>query len=149
MNVKSGFLKTVPLKARIIFLAGIFFLFSTIGFVGDMTEMGRQPTIRSVLTTLLIAVFAMGYASAGTALRGESWKVMVPLCIVQFFLMNRFHAWFPSAPQLQALNTEQVAALANRLSWDGIGVTLAMVLGYTCFVYASITEGRRLLSCSC
>src|SRR5215475_15844595 len=102
MNLENGFLKTVPLKARIIFLTGIFSLFCTMGIVSDMMEMGRQPTIRYVLATIAIATFAMGYATAGTTLRRQAWKVIVPLCLVQFFLMNRLHAWFPSLPRMKS-----------------------------------------------
>src|SRR5215813_6117965 len=117
MKYKKGFLATVPLKARIIFLLGIFFLFCTIGISGDMMEMGRQPITRSVLSTLVISVFAMGYASAGTALRAQAWKVMVPLFLVQMFLMNRFHVWFPSLPARDAMNARELAALEDRLGW--------------------------------
>lgn len=143
MEIKSGFLWTMPIKARIIFLTGIFFLFCTIGIAGDMADMGRQPLIRFVLKTLLIAVFAMGYASAGAILRKESWKVMVPLFFVQFLLFNRISASFPLLPHLKTMDATQVRALEDRLGWDAIGVMLATFIGYTCFVYASITEGVR------
>ena len=143
MEIKSGFLWTMPIKARFIFLTGIFFLFCTIGIAGDMADMGRQPLIRFVLKTLLIAVFAMGYASAGTILRKESWKVMVPLFLVQFLLFYLISAWFPLRPHLKTMDAAQVTALEDRLSWDAIGVMLATFIGYTCFVYASITEGVR------
>lgn len=143
MNMKSGFLKTVPWQARVIFLAGVFFLFCTMGLAGDITDMGREPSARFVLSTLVIAIFAMGYATAGTALRGESWKVMVPLCIVQLFLMNRFHVWFPSAAAPTALNQAEYEALSTRLGWDAVAIIFATLIGYTCFVYASVREGRR------
>jgi sigma-B regulation protein RsbU (phosphoserine phosphatase) len=143
MDGKSGFLKTVPLKARIIFLLGIFFLFCTMGIAGDMSEMGREPTARYILMTLLISTFAIVYAAAGVTMRGQSWKVMVPLCLVEFFLINFLHRWFPSRPYLNVMNAEEVAQLDNRLQWDTIGIIAATVLGYVCFVYASITEGRR------
>jgi sigma-B regulation protein RsbU (phosphoserine phosphatase) len=143
MEIKSGFLKTVPIKARIIFLTGIFFLFCTIGIAGDMAEMGRQPLIRFVLKTLLIAVFAMGYASAGSALRKESWKVMVPMFLVQFLLLSWISASFPLQRRLNTMDAAQMTALEDRLGWDALGVMLATIIGYTCFVYASITEGRR------
>src|SRR5262249_16658086 len=130
-------------KARIVFLIGIFFLFCTIGLAGDVADMERQPITGFLLRTLLIAVFAMGYASAGTALRGESWKVMVPMFLVQFFLFNRLHAWFPLLPRLEAMNAEQLTAMEDRLAWDAVGAIFATLIGYACFVYASVTEGRR------
>src|SRR5262249_2416194 len=120
-----------------------FSLFCTIGIASDMMEMGRQPTIRYVLTVLLISTFAMGYATAGTAMRGQSWKVIVPMCLVQFFLMNRLHMWFHSAPRLETMNAQQVTTLEDRIGWDGLGVMLAIFVGYTCFVFASVREGRR------
>jgi len=143
MKIRSGFLNTVPIKARIVFLIGIFFLFCTIGLAGDVADMGRQPITGFLLRTLLIAVFAMGYASAGTALRGESWKVMVPMFLVQFFLFNRLHTWFPLLPRPEAMNAEQLTAMEDRLAWDAVGAIFATLIGYACFVYASVTEGRR------
>src|SRR5262245_9664712 len=113
MKLKSEFLKTVPVKARIVFLTGIFFWFCTIGLAGDMADMGRQPIAGFILKTLLIAVFAMGYASAGTALRRDSWKVMVPMFIVQFFLINRMHVWLPLLPRPEVLSGAQMTALED------------------------------------
>ena len=34
-------------------------------------------------------------------------------------------------------------SLQSRLSFDGLAIMLAVALGYTCFVYVSVTEGRR------
>lgn len=68
---------------------------------------------------------------------------MVPLFLVQLFLMNRFHVWFPSAPRLETMNAQQVTTLEDRIGWDGVGIMLSIFVGYTCFVYASIREGRR------
>jgi sigma-B regulation protein RsbU (phosphoserine phosphatase) len=143
MEIKSGFLKTMPIKARIIFLAGVFFLFCTIGIAGDMADMGRQPMTRFVLKTLLIAVFAIGYASAGAALRKDAWKVMVPMFLVQFFLFHEVMVSIPLQPRFHEMSAAQVTRLEDRLGWDAIGVMLATFIGYTCFVYASITEGIR------
>jgi hypothetical protein len=143
MKIKSGFLNTVPIKARIIFLTGIFFLFCTIGIAGDMADMGRQPVMRFVLRTLLIAVFALGYATAGAALRKEAWKVMVPIFLVQVFLLDRIFVYFPLLPRMKTMDAAQVTFLENRLGWDAFGVMWATFVGYACFVYASITEGKR------
>src|SRR5215468_3983427 len=137
MKIRQGFLATVPTRALVIFALGIFFLFSTIGIASDMTQMGRQPVARYLLITLVISVFAIGYAAAGTILRGRSWKVMIPLFVFQFLLISQLNALFPSLPPLKLLNSEDVAWLNRRLGWDGVGIVAATFLGYGCFIYAS------------
>ncbi|HWZ97744.1 MAG TPA: PP2C family protein-serine/threonine phosphatase [Candidatus Dormibacteraeota bacterium] len=143
MEYRKGFLATVPAKALIIFALGVFFLFCTIGIANDMANMGRQPALRYVLSVLLISICAVGYAAAGTTMRQRSWKVMVPLFLLQFLLMNWLNRWLPLPPALGVMNAEEVARLEQRLQWDAYGIVVATFLGYACFVYASITEGRR------
>lgn len=143
MSYGKGFLATVPPKALVIFAVGVFLLFSTLGIANDMADMGRQPALLYVLTVLLYSTYAIGYAAAGITLRQRSWMVMMPLFISQFFLMNWLHAWLPSRPALQVMNANDVARLGHRLQWDAYGIVAATFLGYGCFVYAFITEGRR------
>ena len=143
MSTKKSFMSTMPRKALLIFLLGVFFLFSTIALAMDMTEMARQPVPRFVLSVLLTSAFAIGYAISGFTLRGQAWKVMVPLFVVQFFVFNFLQRWLPSLPRLAELNPADLARVQSRLNIDAIAIVVAMCVGYACFVYASITEGRR------
>ena len=76
-------------------------------------------------------------------MRGKSWKVMVPLFIVHFTAMNFLNRWLPSLAPLKEMDAGEVARLSSRLNWDALVIVIAMMLGYACFVYASVTEGRR------
>jgi hypothetical protein len=143
MSARKSFLNTIPRASLVIFLAGVFLIFGTIGVASDMAQMGRQPLLRFVLSVLLTSVFAIGYATAGFAMRGKSWKVMVPLFIVHFTAMNSLNRWLPSQAPLKEMDAGEVAQLSSRLNWDALAIVIAMMLGYACFVYASVTEGRR------
>ena len=44
--MNANYWKSVPRKSIVLFLLGVFFLFSTLGFASDISEMGRQPTHR-------------------------------------------------------------------------------------------------------
>jgi hypothetical protein len=137
------YITSVPTRSIIIFLAGVFFLFAVIPLANDMSEMGRQPSIRFALSALVVCTFAIGYASAGFLLRQRSWKVMVPLCLVQVLIFNLLHRRWPSLPGPTQMDAAEIERLASRLNIDAIAIILAMTIGYTCFVYFSVTEGKR------
>src|SRR4029077_9653982 len=102
-----------------------------------------QPVLKVVLSALVIGTFAIFYAAAGIILRAQVWKAAVPIFVVQFFLMNVLHHWLPNAPPDKALDAAGLQRLADRLRWDASAVMIATLVGYTCFVYASVKEGRR------
>lgn len=131
------------MKARLLFLLGVFFIFSTIGFAGDITEIGRQPIVRLVLSVLIVGIFPMCYALSGFILRRDFWKVSAPLFVVHFLLINVISQKFPAAPEATQMSAGELAQLHSRLSVDALAITLLVVLGYICFIYASVTAGRR------
>lgn len=139
----KSYFNEVPRKSVALFLLGVFFLFSTIGLASDMSSMGRQSTLGFVLTILIVNLFAIGYAVAGFTLKGQSWKVIVPIFIVHFLTMYFLNLWLPMKPWVAQMGPEEVGRLQNRLNWDALAVIAAMGLGYACFVYVSISEGRR------
>ena len=93
---KREFLRTVPRKSLAIFLLGVFLLFSTVGLADDMTQIGRRPMLRLVLTLLFISTFSVLYAAAGFTLRGKSWTAFIPIFIVQYLIMKGLKSWMPS-----------------------------------------------------
>jgi hypothetical protein len=143
MSSAISFWKTVPRKPAVIFLLGVFFIFSTIGLASDISQMGRQPALRFALSLFLTGVFAIGYAVAGFTLRNQWWKACVPLFIVHFALMNFVNRWLPAAPPAALTGASEMERLQSRLGWDALGIVAAIGLGYACFVYASVTEARR------
>lgn len=113
------------------------------GLTSDISELGREPILRLVLSVLLTSTFAIGYAVAGFLLRGQSWKVIAPLFVVHFFSMGMLIRWLPSLPRLKSMSTADINLLQSRLSFEALGIIAAIFLGYNCFLYASVFEGRR------
>jgi hypothetical protein len=140
---RDGFLKTVPRKSLIIFAIGVFVLFGSLGVTGDIADLGRAPLLRVVFSALLTGGCAILYAGAGVRLRAQVWKAAIPIFIVQFFLMQFLHRWLPNAAAYQKLEGAELTRVTDRLGWDAVAVMVATLVGYFCFVYASVSEGRR------
>ncbi|HVP42953.1 MAG TPA: PP2C family protein-serine/threonine phosphatase [Terriglobales bacterium] len=133
----------VPRTSLALFLAGVFCLFSTVGFVGDIAVLGLQPKIRLVLSVLVSGGFAMVYAVSGFRLRERWWMGVVPLFIVHFTVQNQIARHWPSWPRPRQMDADALARMTDRLGSDGLAIVFATVAGYICFLIFSITEGRR------
>jgi Stage II sporulation protein E (SpoIIE) len=145
MSPTQSFWKQFPRRSTVIFLLGVFLIFSTMAFVNDMMGLGRQPTAALVLSVLILGVFPVLYAFAGFALRTKSWKAIVPIFIVHYSLMSMIAHLLPLPPRPEQMGPTEITRLDNRLSFDGLATIFAVWLGYGCFVYVSITESRRYL----
>jgi Stage II sporulation protein E (SpoIIE) len=143
MSRIKSFWKTFPRRSFFLFLLGVFFIFSTVAFVNDIGELGREPALRMALSILLYGTFPVLYAATGFVLRKDFWKAFVPLFVVHFFLMNVLVRLFPASPQLAEMSAIDIARLHDRVSADGLAILVAVAVGYVCFVYVTITEGRR------
>ncbi len=143
MSTAKSFWKAFPRKSLFVFLLGVFFIFSTVGFASDIAEMGRQPALRFALSTFLSGIFPVFYAVAGFALRKQMWRVFLPLFAVHFVLMNVIGNLLPALPQPAQMDAAGIARLHSRLAFDGLATAIAVGLGYACFVYVAVTEGRR------
>lgn len=143
MSPRHNPLKQVPLRSAVLFLAGVFFLFSSIGFISDILSMGRQPGVRLTLMVLLSGGVAILYALAGFRLRGRLWMAMVPILAAQLLLSNLIANHYPSGAAPKVMGRVEIAATEDRLEIDGLSIIAVMVTAYVCFVYFFITEGRR------
>jgi serine phosphatase RsbU (regulator of sigma subunit) len=143
MSKVITFWKTLSRRSLLIFLLGVFFVFSAVGFASDSADMGRTPKLRFVLSILISGIFPVFYAFGGFALRRHFWKAFFPLFAVHFFLMYQLAASLPSPRQLAQMDAADIARMHSRLSLDGYAIMLAVALGYACFVYVTITEGKR------
>jgi hypothetical protein len=143
MSLAKPYWRTIPPRSVSIFLLGVFLLFGTIGFTNDLMVMGRQSTLRLVLSVLGYGAFAIAYAVAGFVLQGKSWMAMVPIFIVESVAMGLLGNFLPAWPQPVELGAAEIAQIQHRLNLSGLADIVAMTLGYGCFVFVSITEGRR------
>jgi hypothetical protein len=135
--------KTTPVKARLLALLGVFFLFSTIGFSIDVMQLGRQRISSLVIAVALNGLFACSYAVAGTTLGKYRWLAMVGIFIVQNVVMTMIYVVLPVPPLATAMSAADIAHLQHRLVLTSNASIAAMVLGYSCFLVVMITEGRR------
>lgn len=135
--------RTTPIKARVIFLLAVFFVFASMGFANDSMDMGRQPPLRFALWVLFSGLFPVCYAATGVALRGKFWKAFLPLFVLQFICMGLLGNYIPDGPRLAQLNATETARLQSRFSFDGYAIIITVTLGYLGFVYVTISESRR------
>jgi hypothetical protein len=143
MTRAKSYWKTIPLASRVVFLLGVFCIFSTFGIASDILDMGRESTPHFVLGVLLAGLFSTSYALSGFILRKQFWKAFVPLFALHFVLVFALGNWLPTGPRLEQMNAGDIDRLHGRLSIDAIATVVAVALGYACFLYATITEGRR------
>ena len=143
MRLVNAYWQRFPQKSMLLFLLGVFFIFSTTGIANDIMSLGRQTTLHYVLGILLGGLGATGYAIAGFVLRKKFWKAFFPILIVQTALNNLLPRAMPNLPYPTDLDTAGIAQLQRRLDLDGYALIAAMVLGYVCFLLVTITEGRR------
>jgi stage II sporulation SpoE-like protein len=134
--------QTTPRRSVVVFLFAVFFVFTTFGFASDIMDMGRQPSLRYGVSVLLSGLFAVAYAATGITLKGQFWKGVLPLFAVQLVVMGILGHWLPDAPQPAQTGAEW-GRLQSRLTFDSVAVIIAVCLGYTGFLYVSISEGRR------
>jgi sigma-B regulation protein RsbU (phosphoserine phosphatase) len=132
----------IPRKSLAVFLAGVFFIFSTIGFANDIIEMGasRRCALGWRSCSRCIRYLLCGYRICASQPVLED---VLPIFAVQFVLLDRLGHWFPDLPQPTQMNAADIAGLQGRLRLSGIAPILVIGLGYACFVYVAITEGRR------
>jgi hypothetical protein len=133
----------IPPISVAVFLAAVFLIFSSLGFVGDITHLGRENPVGLAASVFLSGAFAVCYAVAGTILRRRSWIAIVPIFIVHFSSMSALGHFFPDPPALDHFDPQATAHLSSRLNFDGVAIILSVCLSYAGFVHVSIKEGRR------
>lgn len=126
---RSGFWRSLRWNSYIIFLLGVFFTFSIIGFCADLFEGGRLTGIDLISSVIFSGMVAVGYAFAAT--RNLKYLPLVILIhlLIQFFLVN-------SEVTVATQQTHQ-----TRLMIDGMSIILCMVLGYIFFIIFISREG--------
>jgi len=143
MSSATSYWRTVPRKSLAIFLLGVFFIFATVALAGDVSELGRQPLLRLVLSMFVTSFFCTCYAVAGFSLRGQWWKACAPIFVLHYATLYALNRWIPNAPQPAQATVSDLARLESRLGWDAIAIIAAIGLGYTCLVFSSVIEARR------
>src|ERR1700686_75131 len=66
-----------------------------------------------------------------------------PIFAVHMILTNLLGHLLKDLPQPSQMGAAEIARLQSRLTLDGMAIIFAITVGYVCFVYVSIAEGRR------
>jgi len=143
MRTESAFWKSSTRGSSLVFLVGVFLIFVPMAVVGDVSSLGSESVSLLLINVLVTGVFAVAYAATGFALRRQFWKAVVPLVAFEVLVMNLAGRWFPQAPRPIFMDARGIARLHDRLNWDALGIVVAIVGGYICFVAVTVTQAKR------
>jgi hypothetical protein len=133
---RAKFWRTIPPLSTGVFLAAVFCVLGSIGFL----SMGVNPDWGSPLQTALVVLisggFAVGYALAGTRHRPRAFYFLIPSHIAAIsslsLLDHRAAARFNIPP-----------ALKQKILLDNIGAMVLVIGGYILFLIFFQREGMR------
>jgi hypothetical protein len=132
------FWSTTSPGGRALLGAAVFSLFATLGFLTDVTELGRSSPLRLAVITLLAGGGALAYAVV--AFRNMKW---MPLVVAGHIALSVFvPRLIPLEPALIA-DGEAATRLIDRLRVNVIGASLCIAAGYSFFVVFFMREGHR------
>lgn len=132
------FWQTTSAGGRALLAAAVFSLFATLGFLTDVTDLGRSSALRLAVITLLAGGGALAYAAV--AFRNIKW---MPLVVAGHIALSVFvPRLIPLEPTLIA-DGPAAARLIERLRVNVVGASLCIAAGYSFFVVFFIREGHR------
>ena len=135
----ATFWKTLPKRSLIVFLAGVFCLFGSLGFILDSRNPQATTAGELTMNILVRACFAVGWAFFGTH---RMFKSMIPLAGVQVSVIWLLHHAYSNAPKL----VSNSAALGDKLALDSAGAMALVIGGYVLFLLFFQWEGKRFFA---
>jgi len=133
------FIASLPIGSRVELLLTVFCLFASFGFVGDVASVGRHSAVRIALDVGLSGVMAILYSFIGT----RSGRALAVIAVGQVIVTVLIARWSPpilvDRPELAS------AALPLRLNLDALGITVAVIVGYSALTRLLTREGSRYL----
>jgi hypothetical protein len=133
---RAKFWRTIPSLSTAVFLAAVFCVFGSIGFL----SMGVNPDLVSPLQTALVVLitggFAVGYALAGTRHRPKALFFLIPSHIAAISLL-------PMLGHRAAARFNIPPALKQKILLDNIGAMVLLIGGYILFLTFFQREGMR------
>ncbi len=134
----ATFWKTLPNSSLLIFLAAVFCLFGSLGFILDRNS--QETTVSELAINVVVrSCLAVCWAFLGT--RGM-FKLMVPLAGVQVFALWLLHHVHSNMPHL----VMDAAALKDKVRVDAAGALISVVCGYVLFLVFFQREGKRFFA---
>ena len=130
-------LQYVPWKRLWLFAAAVFFLFSVIGFYQDLIRMGTIPYAILMAISFVCGLNAMLWI---VAVSRFSWKILIPLIVLQFVLgplLTWMAHWMGTTFALKDVDSQTGVRFA------GTCILVVVVLSYALFVNFFRMEGKE------
>ena len=128
------FLTWVPFSSYVTFLAAVFFTFTPVGFLVDITDLGTNPPSRLAVNLLIAGGVSVAYAFV--AMRRP--MLMPAVVAAHIIIATQIGRILPS--RTGALGRD---ALRTRLTFDAIASIFSIVIGYILFLRFIRKEGAR------
>lgn len=123
----ATFWRTLPSSSLLVFLAAVFFLFGSFGFILDTRNLHETTAKELALNVVLRSCFGVCWAFLGVR---RMFKSMVPLAAVQALLLWLLHILYSGMPAL----AKDAAVLNNKLKLDSVGAMICVIGGYVLFI---------------
>jgi len=130
-KLKPVFWEKMPAKSFFLFVLAVFFLFSSIGFVIDILNLGEVGVQKLVRNVLYCGLVATGFAYSFT----KNIKMLPVTLIFQFGFF--FLPWDTILPNDFTIDQ------ATQLYIDGFGILSSIVISYTLFVIFISSQGIK------
>jgi hypothetical protein len=119
------FITSLPTASRMVMLLTVFCLFASFGFVSDVVSVGRHPAGRIAFDVALSGVMAILYSFIGT----RSGRALATVGAAQIVLTIAIARWSPAFLVDDPIRSS--TALARRLGFDALGITMSVIIGYS------------------
>jgi cytochrome c oxidase subunit IV len=130
-HFREGFWKNLPFHSYVIFLLGVFFTFSSIGFVVDLMNKAGHSNWSLAVAVVYSGLIGAGYGYAATRNLKFIPAVLAAQVVLGYFLPN----------DMTSNLSDQMLSL--RLLRDGFGILTVVILGYVFFIIFISRQGIR------
>ena len=124
------------MASRLLFFAGVFALFSSIGFVSLLLRTQYLSPKRILITVFVMGALAIVCAAAGTA--RKFWIIAVA-SVVEGLFFTIFEYQFRNAPVL----IQSDSPLHSQMVILSVGAIISIVAGYVLFIIFISGQGAR------
>jgi hypothetical protein len=133
---RAKFWRTIPPLSAAVFLAAVFCVFGTIGFLSAGLNPDLQSPLETVLVVLITGGFGVGYALVGARHKPKGLLFLIPIHIAAV-------TFLPKLGHRAAASFNIPLALKNRILLDNIGTMVFVLGGYVLFMIFFQREGKR------
>jgi phosphoserine phosphatase RsbU/P len=135
----ASFWRTLPNSSLFVFLAAVFCLFGSLGFILDSRNPQRTTASELAINILVRACLAVCWAFLGTR---RMFKSMILLAAVQIAAIGLLHHVYGNLPKPAV----DPVALKDKLRLDAAGAMILVISGYLLFLLFFQREGKRFFA---